>query len=268
MSNRKDSNSSSTSQQLERLFKSAPRPLINHELKLVILWNPKCGCTFISKWFFHHLGHLKAALDYNPWIHNYRIEVFQKSEYLKKVSIKEVLNYRFIKVIRNPFERTISSYIHFLKMINAKHKGAIDLIPDNKYVSNTYSFSEFLTLLEATDLKATNSHWKPQLHPLEIAGLGIDFEAIQLNAMQDFFQRLELDLGLPKSDLAGLQHSSHHTTSDNTSNEISFVGDKKFDLKVAENRPEYSQFLSDTLNAKICKIYEQDFKKYKFETTY
>src|SRR6185437_13167032 len=57
---------------LAPLLQDAPRPLINPDARLVVLFSPKSACTTVVMWFLHHLGHGQKARDYATWPHHYR----------------------------------------------------------------------------------------------------------------------------------------------------------------------------------------------------
>lgn len=73
--------------------------------KVVIRVTPKAGCTTILKMFLEHCGLLEAALAYDDWVHNYRDKVFKPFP----TNLTGIVRLKFV---RNPFSRSVSSYLH------------------------------------------------------------------------------------------------------------------------------------------------------------
>src|SRR6476660_6915786 len=55
-----------------------PLPLHHERVPFAVAWTPKAGCTSLVKWFLFQTGDLEKALDYDKWIHRYRVKVFQR----------------------------------------------------------------------------------------------------------------------------------------------------------------------------------------------
>ena len=97
---------------------------LNHEIgivdeksKLIMLWSPKAACTTACIMMFRHMGLLEDALKYSKWIHKYRCDIFYHEHGF--VNINDHLlskKYFVFKVIRNPYDRAVSSYLMLIKM--------------------------------------------------------------------------------------------------------------------------------------------------------
>jgi hypothetical protein len=106
---------SSNKRRLENAFQKRTKPLISDQLGMVVFLSPKVGFTYGCKWFFDHLGILEEALCYSEWIHDYRMEVFNKSvtyQQSLKAYIDHPAHFTTIKLVRDPYDRAVSSYIH------------------------------------------------------------------------------------------------------------------------------------------------------------
>ena len=45
--------------------------------KFIFAWTPKGGCTTVTKMVFDAMGILDEALEYHPWVHEYRSKVLK-----------------------------------------------------------------------------------------------------------------------------------------------------------------------------------------------
>src|SRR5947209_6686716 len=90
--------------------------LIDERHKLVMLWSEKASCTTAIVMMLRHMGLLEEAKAYHYWIHKYRSEVFYKKYGFVDLN-KHLLSgkYFVFKVIRNPYDRAVSSYLHTMK---------------------------------------------------------------------------------------------------------------------------------------------------------
>jgi len=254
-----------------QLFKSSqPKPVINLDKKLAVFFSAKSGCTFIVKWFFFQIQHLSVALDYHHFIHNYRDDVYMRSSQYERSKADFVKNkgngYLKIKVVRNPFERAVSSYMHFLGMIKTHHKE----INNNfgiGFEKLDYSFSNFLNLLSEIDINACNVHWNQQFQVIE-RKLNFDY-VIDLKDSIHILPEIEKKHHLPKTEnLETLAFSGHHSKTDTKLVEYQFCGTTPFTFEIRQNRPPYKCFYNAELEKKVSQIYKEDFEKYKFDTKY
>jgi uncharacterized protein YqfB (UPF0267 family) len=107
------------------------------------------------------MGILHIALQYSPWIHDYRIDhILKKHKPLTLESIrqkKEEEGYCVLKFIRNPFERTKSMYTHLLKK---KKRVRIQ----GKYHEDVQTFQDFLLALKNACLERGHSDCNTDPH--------------------------------------------------------------------------------------------------------
>ena len=250
---------------LLEILQQRPRPLYNKDLNLALFWSPKSGCTFAVKWFFDRVGLLEAAYAYDGWIHKYRRDVFERSETYRKY-IKEILapETTIIKVVRNPYDRIVSSYIHAIKTGYSDRE--ISIFSTRK-VNREYgfSFSEFVDFLGSIDLRACNPHHQLQIHPSEEQGLIKLNYIVHLENSFNALKKIELDLGLRQSNFSKLSSSHHHTVRDLA---FSFCGDKIFctsELKKNSKAPSSQCFYNSALQEKVKILYEVDFRAYNYD---
>lgn len=99
-------------------------PLYNKNFPLILFWSQKSGCTIFVKWFFFQLGLLDRALQYNPWVHYYREQIYEQQKNYKENLVEEILLSRkdTIKLVRNPYYRAISSFIALSRNVLLRNK--------------------------------------------------------------------------------------------------------------------------------------------------
>ena len=78
--------------------------------KICITFSPRGGCSISFQQYLDLVGLLKDGLDYNPFIHVYRNEIFIPN--IKHNDINNLIEkkYTFIKFIMNPYIRAVSIF--------------------------------------------------------------------------------------------------------------------------------------------------------------
>ncbi|MEB3881817.1 sulfotransferase family 2 domain-containing protein, partial [Lyngbya sp. CCY1209] len=149
-----------------------PKPLYNKSLNLTLIFCAKSACSFGVKWFFYHAGLYQDVESYHRHPHRYRAKVFtQDRKYKKQIrSTKEILNSHILCLVRNPFYRAVSSYIHAIKTGYDDPKISRFL---GRKISrkNSFCFDEFVQYLKSLDIRNCNIHHKLQAHPLIEMGI-------------------------------------------------------------------------------------------------
>ena len=254
------------------IFDSDTRLLVDQKRKMVLLWSAKAGCSFTVKWFFYQMNLLDAANHYNPWIHDYREEVFYKSHGYRE-GIKDLRNntgdYNVIKFVRNPYSRAVSSLFHVSKGYVRRDVWAEEMKRINQFVprilpsenGETISFKEFVEYLKSIDIASCDIHWREQVHPLEKEGILTPDYVIKIENSLKEIPHLEQDLGLRKTNLHELRESGHHLKKvESTEN----VGGKRIAFSAAVSYPDFPSFYDQETMVSIYQIYKSDFEKYGY----
>ena len=118
--------------------------------RFVVDWTPKGGCTVVLKMWYEHAGLLDTVLDHSSWIHDWRCQKGTHMHY--KPGKTNVNNAVFIKFVRNPYSRAVSSYIH------ASRSHILHALADG---GNNMTFKHFI-LEHLPSRMQENPHWKPQ----------------------------------------------------------------------------------------------------------
>jgi hypothetical protein len=184
---------------IAQLLMRAPKPLIHPGARMIVVFSAKSACSVVVTWFFHQLGHARAAADYHHWPHRYRAEVYYRSQLYQKALQEDLSGYAVVKVMRDPFERAASSYRHALSTGYADRKLAA-VLGRSDFREKGYSFAEYIDFLEQSNLEACDMHHRIQRHPVEsvlpVRHL-IDITREDLHAR---LQEVEAELGLPRTD--------------------------------------------------------------------
>jgi hypothetical protein len=252
------------------LVEMSPGPIVDSRNKLVLLWSAKSGCTFAVKWMFSHMGLLEEAAAYHPWIHKYRTEqLYYSRRHIAAVEdfCNSPSSYRFVRFVRQPFRRAVSSYIHALRCGYEDSKISAYLGVD-VHKTSRFSFREFVRYLASIDLTSCEVHHRLQTHPLERHLTPGSSFLVNIGHSMESLPKLEAFLGLPQTDLRHYRQSHHHTyTSSITSLQSS--ADIRFDItrKSGALVPDYLTFYDSELEGSVYTLYAEDFLRYGFSTT-
>lgn len=238
-----------------------PRPLIHADEKFVVFWSGKSACTSVLRWTFHRMGLLEAA-DYFGWIHQFRTKVYYESARYKRVIAKyDQRRYRHIRVVRDPFARTVSAYLHSLEQGYERERIANFLTIDRPY-----SFAEFVGYLRTVDLDVHNIHFTRQSSAAERSGdLVLDHVIRIEDGLFDGLQNAECAMGLDVTDFDAVRIQSKHRS--DYSAAATFVGDQKHAPGTRVAAPAYQWFYNDQLIELVARLYASDFERYGYDTT-
>ena len=78
--------------------------------KICFSFTPRGGCSIAFQQYLDLVGLLKDGLNYNPFIHNYRCEIFIPN--IEHIDINKLIQeqFTFIKFIMNPYIRAVSIF--------------------------------------------------------------------------------------------------------------------------------------------------------------
>lgn len=232
---------------------------------LAVMWSYKAACTTVIKWVFLHNGLLPEALAFSDWIHTYRLRRYQKAErYRARLGQFGGRTFDVVKVVRHPLDRAISSYIHAYRT-GYDDESISKVIRRPLDCRQRFSFREFVTFLEHSNLLRCNPHHRVQVAPIERHVLFrtkpraiIRIEQGLTSALSD----LEHSLGLPATDFTNRVFASdHHTVR-------TYHHGPAADLTHFKPRalPPASAFYDADLSARVVRLYAEDFHHYGYTT--
>jgi hypothetical protein len=208
--------------------------------KVCITFTPRGGCSISYQLYLDLIGLLNDGLNYNPFIHVYRSEIFDKD--ILKCDINSLIdeNYTFIKFIMNPYIRAVSIY--------------------RAQTSHNLSFREYLTQLVNNEIGYFNSNDSYHYHPQYIDGEeNIITKYIKIDKNETY--EIILEDGTPYILDVNKYTSCHHGEKKDIT---TFCGDLPMNI-VNENLPKsYKFFYDDEIKKMVETFYEQDIKHYGY----
>jgi hypothetical protein len=232
---------------------------------LAVMWSYKAACTTVIKWVLLHNGLLPEALAYNGWVHKYRLHHYQKSDrYFSRLRDFTRGRFEVVKVVRDPLDRAVSSYIHAYRTgyDDASVSAAIQRPLTRR---QRFSFREFVTFLEQSDLHFGNPHHRVQVAPVERHVLFRTKPRRIIKIEQGLtaaLAELERSHGLPAADFTDpVFRSEHHTV---RASQHGPAADLMYFSRDA--LPPASTFYDDDLRERVARLYGEDFRHYGYPT--
>jgi hypothetical protein len=156
---------------INRLIRTAPRPLIHSEARMIVVFSPKSACSNVVIWFLHQLGLAEEARAYHDWPHRYRINVYYQSDLYRQALSLDLKNFRVVRVLRDPIDRAVSTFREVQRSALADELSA-SILGRTDAAEAGVSFSEFLDLLEKIDLRVRTHKGSPDrgivIHGVEL----------------------------------------------------------------------------------------------------
>jgi hypothetical protein len=223
---------------------------------VVMDWSPKVGCTILTKMFFRQMGLLEKALEYHSWIHEYRMHVFSKEFPTQLSDILHPENYTF-KVVRNPYIRAVSAYIHTMKK-SVMHPPVAGVL--NRKDANI-SFEQFVEFLSKSDLTSCDPHYALQKKYFEFDHPGCFRKIVHLENLEAGIREVNEE-GRQHFDLTGLSSHHHAEIADGFTKDAHRI--RWSDL--ADQIPPHLSFFNTELANKVYHLYKADFEDYGYSS--
>lgn len=238
-------------------------PLYGKVFPIIFFWSPKSGCTSLIKWYFFQIGLLQKALDYNPWIHFYRMEVYEKQENYKIEIAEQLLNNKkdIYKLVRNPYKRAVSSFISTLTNENIMNEVAPG-------INTGLSFKQFLYKVKDIGISKDliNAHIAQQY--IEEEELFIR-NYIKLEHFNTAIRAIESKYNLLQSPIENIIQSSHNMSQRMKNIDKKTFAEVKMSLESVYNEPlpQYENFYDHETKDLVRNLFKKDFKKYGYNQT-
>ena len=245
----------------------SPRPMVNRDKKLTVLWSPKSACTTAYVWFSHVSGFGAEVRDYANWPHRHRQERYQHSHFYAASLLDDPLANHVLRIIREPYGRAVSIYRHALQTDFADRRMA-RFAGGRFNAESGYSFQTFLDLLATLDMPAVDIHFRPQFHPVERVRKPDRIINISKQNLMAELNAFERQCGWPETDFTDLRWLNdmerHRKAKQEPLPGIALdetVFSRKQVTRLREF-PSYEQLLTPEARAKIAAIYKVDFDAY------
>ncbi len=234
-------------------------PLYEEEFPIIFFWSPKSGCTSLIKWYFFQIGLLQKAIDYNPWVHFYRMEVYERQRNYKIKVENQLLNGKkdIYKLVRNPYKRAVSSFLNTLTNKQIMNEVA----PDS---NNGLSFKQFLYRVKdiGVNRDLINAHIAQQYIEKEEVFIQ---NYIKLEHFSTNIKAIENKYNLLQSPIKNIINSPH-----NMSQRMKDINEGTFaDVKMSlesfnKPLPQYKNFYDYETKNLVRDLFKKDFKKYGY----
>jgi hypothetical protein len=246
--------------------------VVNNEKRILMDWTPKADSSNAVAMFMHDMG-FKFGYQYHIFSHT-----FHHDHFVARCGDKTICMYldptwfRF-KVVRNPYSRAVSSYLHCLQRLQFRPEQFFKTVEEYEDLS----FLSFLNWIKSLDDfgKYCDGHFERQSYPYEIdcyeKGVPLFHEIVPVENSTIPLQRINSKLGthyeLVNTTYA-LQFSSkrHEVTKSEAVQE--FVGTKAYkQIKTAIPRS-YGLFYNQHIKDLVKEIYYQDIFLYNYSFPY
>lgn len=245
-----------------------PKPLINKDKNLIVVWSPKSACTTTYVWFSHISGFANDVRNYASWPHRHRLEKYLKSGLYSDSAASGMETAKMLRIIRDPYARAVSIYRHALQTFFADKD--METYSQGRTSAETgYSFQTFLDLLLQLDMQRSNIHFRPQYHSFEMTRTA---DRVINITKQDLFTELnqfEVDQGFGKTNFEDLNWL-HNLESKRKAKQERVEGEGIDTVPYSRNQvtnlgmfPSYDQLLTPEARQKIETIYKSDFAAYR-----
>jgi hypothetical protein len=250
----------------------------DESLPFVLLWSEKAGCTALLTWFLHHAGHLEEASTYGRWVHHWEIDVMRKQpRYLDRLRERILEGVPVFQLVRNPFDRAVSSYLTLLEFEDgAEHltipmRNAVRrLVYGRDDVSYSFSIRHYLRWLAEQDIDHIDGHHRAQTTELDarLAELGIPVTHLRLERLDDELAGLERRFGLAPVDRSELTEPPHHVArADRPFPDRSAVADLQPGIPLVPGTimPRASDFMADDVIDAVARIFHRDIAAFGYD---
>ncbi|WP_261134454.1 sulfotransferase family protein [Bacillus sp. Marseille-Q3570] len=237
-----------------------PLPLFADEFPILFFWSPKCGCTSLLKWYLYQIGHLEKAKNYNEILHAYRLKVIEKQKNHTLKIRKHLLHESkdVYKLVRNPYTRAVSSFLHAVRSPDL----LTDIAPG---MENGLTFKQFLYRIKNMGVERgqINGHMVQQYLDGEESFIR---KFIKLEEFSTSIRQIEKSYNLLQSPINDIIKSPHHVTEKMNENDNRNFADMKMSVhSFSQPLPPYRNFYDQESENLVREIYVKDFIRYGYD---
>jgi hypothetical protein len=228
---------------------------------LIVGWTPKAGCTVVKRHVYDFLGLRDDVEKTGKWVQFYSHLYIRKHLIIPALHWKKV-KWR-IKFVRNPYHRFVSSYTYAMGFPNM----VSGITEDLNCNLHDISFEMFTDWVEQSQRKKgwnkIDSHIRPQYHREEER---YPYNRIiHIEQMQEEMEALAREGGPKFNFTEEFRNSWHHRK--RAKSDVDAVWKRSFkQIRKPEGLPDYPQFYTPELRARVAHLFQDDFEKYGYAT--
>jgi len=230
-----------------------PYPAVDAENKIMMFFSAKAGSKRAVATFFAHLGILEDVFDFTgrrdcTKVHKYRIRRFEPQAITLDVDLDA---YYTFKVVRNPWQRAISSFIQICRY---------PVLPFPCARRQDMSFVDFLAVVRAINLDRCDIHVRRQWSN-ENVEQSLN-RIVKIENWDEDIRKVSRETPLKVDPWVGQQQFRHHVTKTSTG-----AGDpSSVPYRDLENAvPPYERFFTRQTTQMIREIYALDVESYGYD---
>lgn len=245
-----------------RALKAPMLPLVHPQRRFVVVFFAKSACTSVVIWYLHTMGLLEAARTYSDWPHDFRIDrLYQRAEDAEARDTLRASQVKVLRVVRDPFERAVSSFRHALATGYARE--AIQKTIGVDTASQGLSFERFIDFLEREDLQHCDPHHRMQSHALDRLrrpDMTINVTSEDLFTKLNEFERM---VGMEETDFRGLSwlQELHAQRSPTVATTTTDAYKTVFSPETALSGPWPKSFLNPEARSRLARLYAEDLRR-------
>lgn len=249
----------------ESIFSKDDHPMIDWERRLIYYWTPRCGSTAFLNWFFQLIGWDKKLSGKSG--HQLRELWYKENCYRMEENAESILHdpsWKRFAIMRDPFERTISSY--YLVLVN-RQWSEIKLKHPYYDDERRLTFNEFLDFLESENLETCNIHWRLQSAKacwLKSSQVPEIIHTANINSrLKQISDEIGKVINLKNYSVTPIYDGALENVNIFNMNRLDFINTLGVDSKSKKLLfPELKNFLSIDVCQRIEKLYKIDLKLY------
>ncbi len=236
--------------------------LLHEENRFVFWFRPRCGSTTLTRWFFENLGVKFTGFS----ISGYRVEWFdERRDRLTKFLDEEYDNLHKFVVVRNPYDRAVSSYLHVVNNPADSQWVVVKPKLDHPMEKHDLTFREFARFLFKEDMDHAHTIWRRQ-SALSCWKRGVN-DIVTLKEMNQYLQKMNQRFGLQMPRLDNSVTVADFDESNETRSswaDVPFKELLRFKEKTRFRKfPRYEDFYDKELRDGVSGLYEEDIKIFR-----
>ena len=251
-------------------FSQHDRNLVGFDLldsvnRIAMEWTPKSACTASVKMFMDHMGQRENE-HYKGWVHEFRRVYYAQCGWGNTCIYEDPSWYKF-KVVRNPWDRAVSSFIHIMKTPNAVEESQLVGLIKGVTMKDQITFQNFLfamDLMRDRDPLLKNGHIRKQ-------SLDLEFELykakkpplfnriVQLEHMNEHMALVNNETGANFQ--TGFKSDHYYPRNENATEFVGRMPWRKLKDRVPAN---YGHFYNDKLKERVHKLFRVDILLYNY----